>query len=782
MFLLDIFFPDSSVRYQKQKVKVITGINEKEKEIHQLPQEEFSKRINELKKEVQQGASLEKILLEVFSLTREASLRTLKQRHFDVQILGGLGLHEGKIIEMKTGEGKTLAATLPVVLNAIEGKGAHVVTVNDYLSKRDCVWMGQIYNYLGLTVGCLSHDTSYIYDPEYKLENQKEKEELDQKRDALGAFKVFEEFLRPVDRKEAYLADITYGTNTEFGFDYLRDHLVYSLKERVQREHNYVIIDEVDSVLIDEARTPLIISVPDQQAAKLYQEFTQIVPKLKKDWDFIIDEKDKAVNLTEEGLNKVEKIFGFNIFDERGLLYVHHLETALKANYLFLKDRDYLVKDGKVIIVDEFTGRLLQGRRYSGGLHQALEAKERVQIEKESRTVATITLQNYFRMYKKLSGMTGTAFTSAEEFKKVYNAEVIVIPTNKPMVRKGLPDRIYGAEEGKLKAIAREVKERNEKRQPILIGTPSVEKNELLSLYLKREGISHNILNAKNNEKEGEIIAQAGRLDAVTVATNMAGRGVDIVLGGNPPDEEQKTKVLELGGLYVLGTERHEARRIDNQLRGRSGRQGDPGSSQFFISLEDDLMRVFAPKYLSGMMKKLGWPEDEPIEHKMVTKAIEMSQSKIEGFYFDIRKLILEYDDVINKQRAAFYQIRDEVLKKDENDKLKDYIINIFLETNEKFPEKDFQERASVVEEEKLLEILKAVSLRLLDTLWLEHIEKMEFLRDSTSLRAYGGKDPLIEYKRESYYFYKDLEQRFKALLVNNVKNILSAKIEIKNN
>ena len=777
MSLLDIFFPDSSIRYQKQKANVIAEINGKEKKIHQLPQEEFSKRINEFKKEVKQGTSLDKILPEVFSLTREASLRTLKQRHFDVQLLGGIGLHEGKIIEMKTGEGKTLAATLPVVLNAIEDNGVHVVTVNDYLSKRDTVWMGQIYDYLGLTVGCLSHDTAYIYDAEYKLENQKEKEELDQKRDELGAFRVFEEFLRPVDRKEAYLADITYGTNTEFGFDYLRDHLAYSLKEKTQREHNYVIIDEVDSVLIDEARTPLIISVPDQQAAKLYQEFTQIVPKLKKDWDFIIDKKDKAVTLTEEGLNKVEKIFGFNIFDEKGLLYVHHLETALKANYLFLKDRDYLVKDGKVIIVDEFTGRLLQGRRYSGGLHQALEAKERVQIEKESRTVATITLQNYFRMYKKLSGMTGTAFTSAEEFKKVYNAEVIVISTNRPMIRKDLPDRVYGTEEGKLKAIAKEVKERNEKGQPILIGTPSVEKNELLSLYLKREGISHNILNAKNNEKEGEIIAQAGRLGAVTVATNMAGRGVDIVLGGNPLSEVQKTKVLELGGLYVLGTERHEARRIDNQLRGRSGRQGDPGFSQFFISLEDDLMRVFAPKYLSNMMKKLGWPEDEPIEHKMVTKAIEMSQSKIEGFYFDIRKHILEYDNVINKQRAAFYQMRDEVLEKAEDKKLKDYIINLFLETNEKFPEQNFQERASVVEEEKLLEILKAVSLRLLDTLWLEHIEKMEFLRDSTSLRAYGGKDPLIEYKRESYYFYKELEQRFKALLVNNVKNILSAEI-----
>ncbi len=780
MSLLDIFFPDSSIRYQKQKANVIAEINEKEKEIHQLSQEEFSKRINELKKEVEQEAFLDKILPEVFSLTREASLRTLKQRHFDVQLLGGIGLHEGKIIEMKTGEGKTLAATLPVVLNAIEDKGVHVVTVNDYLSKRDTVWMGQIYHYLGLTVGCLSHNTAYIYDPKYKLENQKEKEELDRKRDELGGFKVFEEFLRPVDRKEAYLADITYGTNTEFGFDYLRDHLAYSLKERVQRGHHYVIIDEVDSVLIDEARTPLIISVPDQQAAKLYQEFTQIVPKLKKDWDFIIDKKDKSVNLTEEGLDKVEKIFGFNIFDEKGLLYVHHLETALKANYLFLKDRDYLVKDGKVMIIDEFTGRLLPGRRYSGGLHQALEAKERVQIEKESRTVATITLQNYFRMYKKLSGMTGTAFTSAEEFKKVYNAEVIVVPTNKLMIRKGLPDRIYGTEEGKLKAIAREVKERNEKGQPILIGTPSVEKNELLSLYLKREGVSHNILNAKNNEKEGEIIAQAGRLNTVTVATNMAGRGVDIVLGGNPPDEEQKVKVLELGGLYVLATERHEARRIDNQLRGRSGRQGDPGSSQFFISLEDDLMRVFAPKYLSGMMKKLGWPEDEPIEHKMVTKAIEMSQSKIEGFYFDIRKHILEYDDVINKQRAAFYKIRDEVLEKAEGNKLKDYIINLFLEINEKFPERDFQEKVSVVEEEKLQEILKAVSLRLLDTLWLEHIEKMEFLRDATSLRAYGGKDSLVEYKKESYYFYKELEQRFKALLVNNVKKILSTEIKVK--
>jgi preprotein translocase subunit SecA len=642
--------------------------------------------------------------------------------------------------------------------------------------------MGQIYHYLGLQVGCLSQEGAYIYDPDYKLETAEERKKIDEERDELGGFKVFKEFLRPVDRKESYSAGITYGTNTEFGFDYLRDNLVNDLKEKVQREHYYTIIDEVDSVLIDEARIPLIISAPDQQAAKLYQEFTQIAPRLKKDWDFILDEKDKTVSLTEEGLNKVEKIFGFNIFDERGLLYVHHLETALKAKYLFLKDRDYLVKDGKVIIVDEFTGRLLPGRRYSGGLHQALEAKERVPIERESRTVATITLQNYFRMYKKLAGMTGTAFTSAEEFKKVYNAEVIIIPTNKPMIRKDLTDKIYGNQELKLKAIAREVKERHKEGQPILIGTPSVEKNELLSLYLKREGVSHNILNAKNHEKEGEIIAQAGKLNAVTVATNMAGRGVDIVLGGNPPVTSQRKKILELGGLYVIGTQRHEARRIDNQLRGRSGRQGDIGFSQFFISLEDDLMRLFAPKYLSGMMQKLGWPEDEPIQHSMVTKAIEMAQSKIEGFYFDIRKHILEYDDVINKQRMAFYKTRDEILKKAGDNQLKDYLINLFLEANEDFPEKDFQEKSSKIKEEKLLEIFKALCLRILDSLWLEHIEKMEFLRDSTSLRAYGGKDPLTEYKRESYYFYENLKQRFKLLLVNNVKNMLLAEIKIKNN
>ncbi|MDD5760669.1 MAG: preprotein translocase subunit SecA [Candidatus Pacebacteria bacterium] len=775
MPLLDIFFPDASSRYQKQKSKIIAEINDKEKEVFDLAPEEFPKKIKFLKEQVQKNSDLDSILPEVFALVREASRRALKQRHFDVQLLGGIALHEGKIIEMKTGEGKTLAATLPAALNAISGKGVHIVTVNDYLAKRDTVWMGQIYDYLGLTTGCLSQEESYLYDSQYKLGQLEKRKEIDEKRDEIGGFKVFKEFLRPVDKKEAYSADITYGTNSEFGFDYLRDHLVSSLNEKVQTGHHYVIIDEADSVLIDEARTPLIISVPDHEAARLYQEFTQIVPKLKRDLDFTIDEKDKAVSLTEEGLNKLEKIFGFNIFDEKGLLYVHHLETALKANYLFLKDRDYIVKDGKVIIVDEFTGRLLPDRRYSGGLHQAIEAKERVPIQKESRTVATITLQNYFRLYEKLSGMTGTAFTSAEEFKKVYNAEVIVIPTNKPMIRKDLPDRIYGTQETKLKAVAREVKERHQNGQPILIGTPSVEKNELLSLYLKRDGIPHNILNAKNHEKEGEIIAQAGKIKAVTVATNMAGRGVDIVLGGNPPDNKERERVLELGGLHVIGTERHEARRIDNQLRGRSGRQGDIGSSQFFISLEDELMRIFAPKYLSGMMKKLGWPEDQPLEHPMVTKAIESAQSKIEGFYFDMRKHILEYDDVINKQRIAFYRIRDGVLEKAAKKQLKGYIENLFEELNEEFPERNFKEKAAAIGEEKLLDIFKAVILGILDSLWIEHIEKMEFLRDSTSLRAYGGKDSLVEYKKESYFFYKDLEERFKSLVVNNVKTILLA-------
>ena len=766
------FSKNPSQGYLSSKRKTLDRINQLEKEIENLKSEEFPEKINQLRLKVKEKQDLDKILEEVFALTREASKRTLKQRHYDVQILGGIALHEGKVIEMKTGEGKTLAATLPVTLNALLNKGVHIITVNDYLAKRDAVWMGQIYNYLGLSVACITQEGAFLYDPNYKL-SQEEKDQLDQKRDELGSFKVVKEFLRPINRKEAYLADILYGTNSEFGFDYLRDNLVYDLEEKVQRGHYFAIIDEVDSVLIDEARTPLIISSPDEEAGKLYQEFSRIASRLEKGEDFILDEKEKAVTLTEEGLNKLEKIFGFNIFNEKGVLYVHHLENALKARYLFLKDRDYIVKDGRVIIVDEFTGRLLPDRRYSGGLHQAIEAKERVAVKEESRTVATITLQNYFRMYEKISGMTGTAWTSQEEFKKVYNLEVVVIPTNKPMIRKDLPDRIYKNSESKLKAVVKEVKTRYEKGQPVLVGTPSVEKNEILSQYLKKANVSHNVLNAKNHEREGEIIAQAGKLKAVTVATNMAGRGVDIILGGNPPDEEERKKIIELGGLHIIGTERHEARRIDNQLRGRAGRQGDPGSSQFFLSLEDDLVRIFAPKYLFNLIEKLGWPEDEPIEHKMVSKAIEMAQTKIENYYFDARKHVLEYDDVINKQRLAFYRQRDNILSLAKEKKMIDFIKEVFKRNNEKLNEESLEKRIKELQEEKINDLFKVMALQILDLLWVNHLERMESLRDSTALRAYGGKDPLVEYKKESYFFYQDLEKKFEEILINNVKNVV---------
>ncbi len=780
MSFFSFLFPSFSESYLKSKEKTLKAINELEPEIKKLSQQEFILRIEKIKEEiVEKNVLSEKNIIETFALTREASVRTLGQRHFDVQILGGLALSEGKIIEMKTGEGKTLVAILPAVLNSLFGKGVHIVTVNDYLAKRDTVWMGQIYHYLGLEVGCITQEGAFVYDPNYKLENLKEKGEIDKKRDQLGSFKVFKEFLRPVEKKEVYLADITYGTNSEFGFDYLRDHLVDDLEKKVQGKHFYAIIDEVDSILIDEARTPLIISVPDEGASRLYQQFAQIAKELKEGRDFIADDKDKSISLTEEGLNHLEKIFKFNIFDEKGLILVHYLENALKAYRHYLKDRDYIVKDGKVIIVDEFTGRLLPDRRYSGGLHQALEAKERVPIQRESRTVATITFQNYFRMYQKLSGMTGTAFTSQEEFKKVYNLEVVVVPTNKPMIRIDLTDRIYKTREEKLKAVAKEVYQRNQKGQPVLIGTPSVEKNEELAKYLKRLNLNFEVLNAKNHEKEGEIIAQAGRFKAITVATNLAGRGVDIILGGNPPSKEEREKVIDAGGLHVIGTERHEARRIDNQLRGRAGRQGDIGSSQFFLSLEDDLVKIFAPPYLKNLMDKMGWPEDEPLEHPLVSKAIETAQAKIEGYYFDIRKHVLEYDDVINKQRIAFYNLRDSILKDFTEGKLEERVKEVFRELNEEFPTNFYEEKINEgIPKENLLNIFKIFALNILDTMWVSHLEKLESLRDSTALRAYGGHDPLIEYKKESYFFYKELESKFKELWIENIKKILSAEIK----
>ena len=795
--MFSFFNPNEA--YLNRKKNILEKINQREKDWEIISKKEIQKKIQSFKEQISNSLTLEDIIPEMFALTRIAAQRTLGQRHFNVQLLGGIALHEGKVIEMKTGEGKTLVATLAASLNALEGKGVHIITVNDYLAQRDAIWMGQIYDYLGLSIGCIIQEGNFLYDPEYFEHSgrqgspernergsykvkEEEKKEIDKKRDELGGFKVFKEFLKPVSRKEAYLADITYGTNTEFGFDHLRDNLVYDLKDKVQRPHHYAIVDEVDSVLIDEARTPLIISMPDEEASKLYQQFAALALQFKKDVDFIIDEKQKAISLTEAGLDKAEKIFGFNIFDQKGIVFTHYLETALQAQQLYFRDRDYVVEDGKVIIIDEFTNRLLPNRRYSGGLHQAIEANERVPVQQESRTVATITLQNYFRMYQKLAGMTGTAITSAEEFKKVYDMETIMIPTNKPMIRRSLPDRIYKTQEAKFEAIVEEVRQRHQKGQPVLIGAPAnaitgtgSSPLETIEKYLRKTGISFVVLKGqkKYQEKEGEIIAQAGKLGAFTLASNLAGRGVDIILGGNPASKEETEKVKTLGGLHVIGVERNEARRIDNQLRGRSGRQGDPGSSQFFLSLEDDLIKIFAPKSLPNLMEKLGWPEDQPIEHSMVSKAIEMAQSKIEGLYFDMRKHILEYDDVINKQRTAFYKMRDEILIKDQEGQIIVYVKTIFNEKGIVFPEEKLQQKIRTLGEEKLKTTFKIFALRILDSLWIEQIEKMEFLRNSTSLRAYGGKDSLVEYKKESYYFYKELGERFKRFLVQNIKNIL---------
>ena len=754
MPILNKIFGDANEKYIKKLQPIVDKINNLEKDFGSFDNEQLKAKTDRLR----ESASLDDILPEAFALVREAAKRTLNQRHFDVQLIGGIVLHQGKIAEMKTGEGKTLAATLPVYLNALEGKGVHLITVNDYLAKRDAVWMGQIYHALGLSVGCIVHDAAYIYDPTA----QKDKE-----RDTLGGFKVIEDYLRPCARKEAYAADITYGTNNEFGFDYLRDNMVYDLSQQVQRDHNFAIVDEVDSILIDEARTPLIISAPDMESSKWYQEFSRLVPKLDPKSDYQIDEKMKAVTLTEEGINKVEKILGMgNIYEEKGIKYVHHLEQALRAEVMFKKDRDYVIKEGEVIIVDEFTGRLMPGRRWSGGLHQAIEAKEGVLVQPESLTMASITFQNYFRMYKKLAGMTGTAATSAEEFDKAYNLDVMVIPSNKPMIRKDLPDRVYKNEEGKFKAVVREIKERHQAGQPILVGTTSIEKNEYLGRLLDREGVSHQILNAKHHEKEGEIIAQAGRFGAVTIATNMAGRGVDIVLGGNPQnDPEQIRRVKELGGLHIIGTERHEARRIDNQLRGRSGRQGDAGSSQFFVSLEDDVMRIFGGERIKSLMNLLKIPEDQPIEAGMISGAIESAQSKIEGMNFDLRKHLLDYDDVLNKHREVIYKKRKEFLE----------IKNLKLEIRNWT--KGEEENKALDKKEKELgdnfdQVAKIVALRTLDMFWMNHLEEMEALRDSVRLRAYGQQDPLVEYKTEGHRMFKRLLETIESNIAQTILRV----------
>ena len=705
MSLLGTIFGDANARYIKSLQPVVDRVNSLEPEFEKLSDEQLKAKTGEFRERLNERLNggaiepLDDILPEAFAAVREAGKRTLNQRHFDVQLMGGIALHQGKIAEMKTGEGKTLVATLPAYLNALVGQGVHIVSVNDYLVRRDTAWMGQIYHLLGLTVGCINHDSSYLYDPSHSETNKEasgisnskflisneiknsndqnsKQDKLDEARDILGAFKVVHEFLRPVSRKEAYAADITYCTNNELGFDYLRDNMAYVSEQMSQRGHNFAIVDEVDSILIDEARTPLIISAPDEDSGKLYETFARIGPRLVENEDYNLDEKLKAVSITEKGIEKVEKALGIeNIYNEGGVRHVHHLEQALKAQVLFKKDRDYVVKDGEIIIVDEFTGRMMPGRRWSEGLHQAVEAKEGVKIQKESRTLATITFQNYFRLYKKLAGMTGTAKTSAEEFHKVYNIDAVEIPTNKPLIRKDRPDKIYKNEEGKFRAVVGEIIEKHREGQPVLVGTVSIEKNELLSAMLSRDGIPHNVLNAKQHEKEAEMHAQAGRFGAVTVATNMAGRGVDIILGGNPADPAEAAKVRELGGLHVIGTERHEARRIDDQLRGRAGRQGDPGSSQFFVSTQDDVIRVFGGDRLHNIMETLGVGDDDVVENKFISRAIEQAQSKIEGHNFDIRKYVLEYDDVMNKHREAVYRLRREVISTNSaEDKVADFI------------------------------------------------------------------------------------------------------------
>ena len=716
----------------------------------------------EFRNRLEEGAAIDEILPEAFALVREASLRTLGQRHYDVQLMGGMALHEGKIAEMMTGEGKTLVATLPAYLNAITGKGVHVVTVNDYLSRRDATWMGQIYSFLGLSVGVLNHDSSYLYDPNHQ--------DKDAERDEIGSFKVIHEFMRPCSKRDAYAADITYGTNNEFGFDYLRDNIAYAPEDLAQREYHYAIVDEIDSILIDEARTPLIISAPSGDAENLYEIFAGIAAKLKEGEHYTVDEKLKAVQLTDEGINKAEELLGVdNIYTERGVKYVHHLETAVRAQALYHNDKEYVVRDGEVCIVDEFTGRLQPGRRWSEGLHQAVEAKEGVKIQQESRTFASITFQNYFRLYEKLAGMTGTAETSSEEFFKVYGLEVVKVPTNRGVARIDRNDLIFQTETGKFKAIARKVKELNVTGQPVLIGTASIEKNELLSEYLKREGVKHEVLNAKNHEREGEIIAQAGRKGAVVIATNMAGRGVDIKLGGNPGSREEYEAVKDLGGLFVLGTERHEARRIDNQLRGRAGRQGDPGETQFFVSMEDSLMRVFASDVVKTMMGKLGIPEDEAIQNKLISRSLETAQEKIEGFHFDARKHVLSYDDIMTQQRAYIYGTRREVLMNG-LEGAEAYLTEIVAGDPEITVH--IEQKIAAIGKEEFYKAVKRLILQVIDMMWMEHLESMEYTKSSVNLRAYGQRDPLVEYKKEGLRMFREMKESIQGEILRMLPTI----------
>jgi len=721
----------------------VDKINAFEKDIEKLSDDQLKNKTKEFKDKLSKGETLDNILPEAFASVREAAKRTIKQRHYDVQLIGGMVLHQGKIAEMKTGEGKTLVATLPLYLNALEGKGSHLITVNDYLAKFHAQWMGPIYYALGMTVAAIEHEKSWKYDPkDSDAEDQTWKN------------------LWEVERKDAYACDITYGTNNEFGFDYLRDNMIQSLEQMVQRDLAFAIVDEVDSILIDEARTPLIISAPAEESASLYRQFAILIPQLQEKTDYEIDEKMRAVTLTNAGMDKIEKLLGIkNIYSQESINLVHHLEQALIANVLYKKDKDYVVKDGEIIIVDEFTGRLMPGRRYSEGLHQAIEAKEGVEVQRESDTLATISFQNLFRMYPKLAGMTGTASTEAEEFWKIYKLDVVEIPTNKPTVRKDLQDLIYKSEEAKFDAVISGITEKNKTGQPILVGTISIEKSEKLSKKLRRNGVKHEVLNAKHHEREAKIIAQAGKKGAVTVATNMAGRGVDIILGGTPLEKKLHGEVTKLGGLHIIGTERHEARRIDNQLRGRAGRQGDPGSSQFYVSMEDDLMRVFGGERMKNLMTTLHMPDDMPIEHGLISRSIEGAQKKVEGHNFDIRKHLVEYDDVANMQRKTIYSRRKKILKSES-------VHNEIIELMDDETKKEYLEKYNRVGEKVMNQIEKMVYLRSIDTIWIEHLNAMDAMREGIGLRGYGQREPLVEYKAEAYNLFQRLLGNVNAQVV----------------
>jgi preprotein translocase subunit SecA len=763
MSIFKSIFGDETTKILNNTKSIVSAINAKETDMQKLTMEDFAVYTTKLKGRLQEGESLDDILPEAYALVREAAHRTRNERHYDVQLIGGIILHRGMIAEMRTGEGKTLVATLPAYLNALVGKGVHVVTVNDYLSRRDAVWMAPIFSLLGLSVGVVnSQGTSYIFDNNHvsKVDDN----------DESSSFKVQYEYLRPVSRKDAYLADITYGTNNEFGFDYLRDNLARTPNDISQRPHHYAIVDEVDSILIDESRTPLIISSEAEDSEDLYYKFADISKQLIRDVDYTVDEKLKAISLSDVGITKAEELLGIaNIYTEKGIKYVHHLETAVRARALFEDNKDYVVKDGEVIIVDSFTGRLQPGRRWSEGLHQAIEAKEGAKIQKETRAVASITFQNYFKFYNKLSGMTGTAETSKEEFLKVYGLDVAVVPTHRPIARVDHNDLIYQTEKGKWQAIARKVKELNQKGQPVLIGTVSIERNELLSAYLKQEGVPHIVLNAKNHESEGEITANAGRKGSVTIATNMAGRGVDIKLGGVPFNEESFNEVKSLGGLFVLGTERHEARRIDNQLRGRAGRQGDPGETQFYVSLEDDLMRVFGSDRIKNMMGRFGIPEDQPIQNSMISRSLESAQAKIEGFHFDSRKHTLEYDNVMNHQRNTIYARRRLMLSGDQAH-LEEFINDLVSIE----PELDdiIKDKRSKFGDGPFFETVRKIALHITDNLWVEHLETMEYTRSSVNLRAYGQREPLIEYKKEGLRLFKEMEVMFREQVASLIKTM----------